>query len=86
MLTAQTILAYVEKEWRDNPKFNVFFSSVFLDLIRVIPNLKDPPECFSLEMAPGIPLAKFILEAYMAQEKQPQWQRLRQEAISCGLI
>ena len=86
MLSQETVVEYVMMEWRDNFAFRQFLRKIYAQLKAAIPDLEDPPICFATQVAPGIPLAKPLLEAYLGQERQPQWQRLRRTAQDYGLI
>jgi hypothetical protein len=77
MLTHQTQVEYALLEARRDPSFHRFCTER-INALRSKHQLPDDFEaCLSVEAAPGIPLARALLELFMAQLDQPQWVRAR---------
>jgi hypothetical protein len=70
-------------ELRRDPEFRLFCSERLPGIRQALPNLPAELEgCLATEMSPGLPLAKFLLDAYNLQASEPQWQRLRRAATA----
>lgn len=79
MLTNQTQIEWALLEAEREPEFNRFCQEKIAELraggFALPPDLAS---CFAVQAAPGILLAKLLIEAFAAQASQPQWYRLRQ--------
>ena len=81
MLTDQTLVDYALLQFKQEPEFKEFVAGRLAQLkvggVKLPESIED---CLSVQVSPGIPLAKLLIEAFADQATQPQWYRLRQAA------
>lgn len=79
------MVEYARLELRRDPDFHQFCSERLPGIRQELGDLPESLEgCLATEVSPGLPLAKFLLDAYNLQASEPQWQRLRRAAVAGG--
>ena len=82
MLTQQTEVEYALLEVKRDPVFHQFCVARIAEQ-RVKHQLPEEFEaCLAVEAAPGVTLARVLLELFMAQLSKPQWRRARDLSAS----
>lgn len=74
-------MEYARLELKRDPEFRQFCDAHLPSLRLALPDLPQSiSDCLGVEIAPGMPLAKMLLEAYNAQASEQQWHRAQRDA------
>ena len=78
MLTVQSQVAYCRLEIQRDPVFRQFCTDI-LDNLRLTHSLpSELDSCLSIELTPGLPVARILLDRFCDSLDEPQWIREKQ--------
>lgn len=76
-LTTETLVHYALLELNRDPGFGDFVTEQLAKLRRRLRLPDGLQEALAVELSPGIPLAKLLIESWDGQQTEPQFFRLR---------
>jgi hypothetical protein len=76
-LTTETLVHYVLLELNREPGFSEFVTEKLALIRRRIPLPEGLQDALAVELAPGAPIAKLLMESWDGQQTEPQFFRLR---------